>query len=1061
MLRRRIAAVCGGVSDTPPRSATDEQECTNKPDALQEERPDGASDAEPRTRTEAEALADGSNSEAEIARAGGVEASAASTSPATSSGQSRLAREGLRRSLREILVHGQCQDIFVEFTPSGQREAALIWPPVQLEHEGRSPDTVVEELLELCSRGGAAAAKDDDASETLTFGVTLPPAPDGQCGKLVLGGVVLDIDAIGGESVSLGVPADKLVKWLARARLPPEGEAGRRWMSSWNCLTVGAVLNGWVACCVLYSLYRGYMNMEGVGMQVVARQVQEAQLQRSLESIPVPEDSPVYQQYRDYYLQAYEEALAQAQWSPNHWLQVDWQALWNSLQSGLFLVILNVLLYVFARLYYSYVSTAGKGEDSVSEQLSQATVSAKAVNGAIRPKIAAEPQEVAMAAPRPTTPDAASADLGHAQCARQFIMEGPSGEPDVVSLPVHPSKPADSKPQPVPRIDYGASPQRQKLQRKIAARQQGGAVQAPAADVADPKPLDDPLANEKVMEALLRELEDTPKAKKKRQAQNAKPTAPLKGKEGAKEAKGAADCTAEHADNTESLPPPKEASVTLAPRCPKGAAQLQQASSKLKGSQDAPPAAKMSLAVVAPVPAQSVGAVLKVRPSPDPALMAPPTAKRQRPKGTDTSASSVGLGAQAGGDPNGTVQSAQAEFRDGAWDVAKSRGAKRRTRTATDSEPLGGNAPGCAADAEEPHAAAGSAEDGLSADVEAKMAVLEELQQMQSDELLSWFKANSALEWLQDRMKGERSAVNPSKTVLLEQAAVLLGAASGESRREQESDSAAPLQAATADAAEGAAGAACAKEPAKLAEAVPPPAAAASFSAESQLATVDLAVSGDATKAVDDKLEPIRFGDFDEAQRPDLPQAKEAVTCDPARLGAEAGNGKLAERTKSTEAVGCVAPPPAQYMVLMQPAMARLVQCVPGTSSPGADIAPDAQPLQLLPIDGSEMAKQGMPLMMQTVPGMQTISMATGNQHAVQLGSQQVMPFMLMPVGDMDMTNYDMQSVQMVQMPMVAGSLPTAAVTSTMGASGMTFLVQPSASGQPGQSGEPQGPSMA
>ena len=66
-----------------------------------------------------------------------------------------------------------------------------------------------------------------------------------------------------------------------------------------------------VACCVLCALCRGWSAADAAGA-AAALQVLEMQLERNLESIPVQRDSPVYRQYREYYVRVHEDALAQA-----------------------------------------------------------------------------------------------------------------------------------------------------------------------------------------------------------------------------------------------------------------------------------------------------------------------------------------------------------------------------------------------------------------------------------------------------------------------------------------------------------------------------------------------------------------------------------------------------------------------------------------------------------------------------------------------------------------------------------------------------------------------------
>merc|ERR1719181_1071377 len=57
------------------------------------------------------------------------------------------------------------------------------------------------------------------------------------------------------------------------------------------------------------------------------------QLQLRIESIPVPQESPQYQKYKQYYLRQYQQSLQEynahhAQWQKNRPL-LNWQALWH------------------------------------------------------------------------------------------------------------------------------------------------------------------------------------------------------------------------------------------------------------------------------------------------------------------------------------------------------------------------------------------------------------------------------------------------------------------------------------------------------------------------------------------------------------------------------------------------------------------------------------------------------------------------------------------------------------------------------------------------------------
>lgn len=482
------------------------------------------------------------------------------------------------------------------------------------EYVGQEPLRVIDELLQF------------QGDQPPTFALLLPATPPGERGTLVLGGAVLDIAAIHGQSVTLGVPAHKLAKWLA---LPSSDAAARDhehpW--AWNGFAVGVALALWVLGCFAHAVYRGRSLSASMDGQAVARQVLETQLERNLVSIPVAEDSPVYEQYHRYYLNEYQRLVAQSEATisvkdsglSSFGLRVDWQVFCEGLSGGACVLLVGAALLTVAKLGTAITGsglchhanallaklrelTEPRGMRSApkpasaalpatdapaaaagprsGEGAARAAVGAAAeaaagggdaegerhAGAAAAPEARAEVCGLQREAPGPLTfplspllqvaspsreplPPLATAGppTGMQKQGLPLLVEGPNGEPMVVTLPLPPGRSpteAAERPTPQPRIDYGASPQRQKLQRKIAARERGRQQRPPAtggegapspespssesAAVAKPELAcgdGDPLGDETAVEALLRELEGTPKAsKKKRHALQRQPT---------------------------------------------------------------------------------------------------------------------------------------------------------------------------------------------------------------------------------------------------------------------------------------------------------------------------------------------------------------------------------------------------------------------------------------------------------------------------------------------------------------------------------------------------------
>jgi len=870
--------------------------------------------------------------------------------------------DDLRDMLHQIVETSHSPKIFVEFLPSCTRHTVEVIAPQEIA--GQEPKQVVDQLLSL-----------KDSQRNLSFGIRLPSAPDGEQGKLVVGGMVLDIDAIGGESATLGVPAVKLVKWLSASQQRSHESVGWIDVSSWapakrSGLMLVAVIAVWFLVFMLISVHHGRGLSEGVGVQSLARNVLEAQLERNLAGIPVTHDNPMYEQYHHYYLHEYQRLVAQAETAAArretilrfYGASIDWQVLRKTATQGIAALLLLIFLYFLAKVCCALVGGVS-GQDSnskveticgllqtlfhgrsasdddagsqeehhesskssgveehmdVSLQSSDSMGNRQSLEPTMLSRGAEEPiveieqlsRDSFQEEPWTHAPHDALSDSKNEQESQlrpapvgtdgenglPLVIEGPHGQPVLANWAMSQRSlllegAAERPPAPPPRIDYGASPQRQKLQRKIAARERGqqnsgvGGPHLPVSgtstlksaggvgDVASATSLsmhgsstckDDPLCDETAVEALLRELEDTPKvSKKKRHALQRQPTQGQRGAKSGASVSGAVRCSNGRAQ------PESVATVNLKSSQPQPHSQLQLQPPQLQPQQQqqqqvgrsrvveraaertAEPAAEHGRVAGRPsgrAAGQDLMQKLKMEVRAESALTA-----RSKPVAAETAPQGKAIA---------TVADVESETCDGTWDIALRRRAKRRTSAAPEigtndnaanivsvpssipsaatknshsmeatsavsppQSPLmtqpdtasallppsthneGGRLGGCrskAAAGSKAHTtkstsvASGATptveapsqpvwvtaavvpkmKEGNTGDVEAANAVLEELQQMRKDELLRWFNANQALEWLSDRLSGAQEMECTPRSVLLEHAAFLLGATS-------------------------------------------------------------------------------------------------------------------------------------------------------------------------------------------------------------------------------------------------------------------------------------------
>ncbi|CAK0889054.1 unnamed protein product [Prorocentrum cordatum] len=154
----------------------------------------------------------------------------------------------------------------------------------------------------------ALARGDDTTTRELLFGVRIPKPPEGEQGRLWLGSVWLDISALKSEAAMVGVPAAKLVKWLAAAAAPEADELpGLLYyaLCLLSCGTLaGSLCFGWAACAATWST-----GGTGVAPQELPLESSSARDWTASRRQRVPSST---RSYHDYYMAEYRQQLAQA-----------------------------------------------------------------------------------------------------------------------------------------------------------------------------------------------------------------------------------------------------------------------------------------------------------------------------------------------------------------------------------------------------------------------------------------------------------------------------------------------------------------------------------------------------------------------------------------------------------------------------------------------------------------------------------------------------------------------------------------------------------------------------
>eukprot|EP00747_Dinoflagellata_sp_TGD_P168580 gnl/TRDRNA2_/TRDRNA2_195296_c0_seq1.p1 gnl/TRDRNA2_/TRDRNA2_195296_c0~~gnl/TRDRNA2_/TRDRNA2_195296_c0_seq1.p1 ORF type:complete len:834 (+),score=121.73 gnl/TRDRNA2_/TRDRNA2_195296_c0_seq1:348-2504(+) len=260
----------------------------------------------------------------------------------------------------------------------------------------------------------------------------------------------------------------------------------------------------------------------------------------------------------------------------HQWFNFNWRALVGVLRAGIWFFFVNALLCVFCsrhgigcgstlqqtgegkscltrfflwlRRYRTGHTAAGGDGDaaessrSLSSEEDTNDCSSDDVSASVGDSAGAGGLDVAVAG---TSPDGRGMESQHSSMGMAsgmpLLIEGSQGEPLVMTLQIPQcwsgiTVGVEKSPE-KPKIDYCASRQRQKLQRKIAARlEQSGRSDGPSCVAVEEEPSasvteKDPLDDETAVEALLRELEDQPgkssptgRSKKKRRAAQRQPT---------------------------------------------------------------------------------------------------------------------------------------------------------------------------------------------------------------------------------------------------------------------------------------------------------------------------------------------------------------------------------------------------------------------------------------------------------------------------------------------------------------------------------------------------------
>lgn len=276
---------------------------------------------------------------------------------------------------------GHCQEVDVALPPVLQKKEGRL--------SGRTASQVLKAQCKRCERGrgigpaGLPTGAEDDAVPQ--FRVEIPlgrcaecrrlKQPEEQCGErdaLRCGGVLIDLSSARDkleEAVPIAVGARQLLQWV---QMPPQAKPQRILLMSARPETPGGdlacsvvekvrkatgwspfvlALLAWTLGCVAYA-FRQKPENPSLNPDLLYEQ-----FQRRIEDIPVPQSSPQYQQYRQYYLRQYEEHLQEysvmnAQWRQNRPL-FNWQAFVQGMGVGL-LVFAAAL--AFCEYHYGTIS---------------------------------------------------------------------------------------------------------------------------------------------------------------------------------------------------------------------------------------------------------------------------------------------------------------------------------------------------------------------------------------------------------------------------------------------------------------------------------------------------------------------------------------------------------------------------------------------------------------------------------------------------------------------------------------------------------------------------------
>jgi len=288
------------------------------------------------------------------------------------------ARDG-NSILQELLSRRRCPEINVLYTCGHSHETKVSLPPVLQKKEGRlNGRSALQVLKSQCKRGGSCfldvatvgSTQELDDESLPHFRMTVPSGPCAECLRLErpgeqvgrreflrCGGVYVELpvdDPNQMDDTAIRVSARQLLKWV---QLSPQGSPLRvvpasarneqfgadiaygswervREATGWSPAILAALL--WAVGSAAWALY--HASSEGLA---VNSELLKEQLQRRIADIPLPPESPQYQQYKHYYLRQYqlhleESGAAQAQWQ-HHWPAFNWHAFQRMLGAGVFI----------------------------------------------------------------------------------------------------------------------------------------------------------------------------------------------------------------------------------------------------------------------------------------------------------------------------------------------------------------------------------------------------------------------------------------------------------------------------------------------------------------------------------------------------------------------------------------------------------------------------------------------------------------------------------------------------------------------------------------------------